>query len=60
MLITCCFVFAWFVFVVKHVLSKQETVRELKRETNNAKLQSVALQSRLQEVTDELHRTDKK
>ena len=45
---------------MKHVLSKHEKVCELKRQTNEAKFEAVALQNRFDEVQGELLRSEKK
>ena len=45
---------------MKHALSKHENVCELKRQTNEAKMEVVALQNRFDEVHGELLRSEKK
>ena len=45
---------------VKHALKKDESVRDLKRDANDAKMEAVQLSNRLQEVQHELHRSEQK
>ena len=45
---------------VKHALKKDESVRDLKRDANDAKMEAVQLSNRLQEVQHELHRSEQR
>ena len=45
---------------VKYALKKHLSVRDLKREANDAKMEAVQLSNRLQEVQHELHRSEQR